>query len=195
MDRTFKAAGQGLQKVFLGEILSVAAVLLYSVAQLLMVVPLMYLGSLVNLAGFVLVLIGLAGATVVRGDYRAALWCAAGNVIASSAYGLVPAGPLQTALGAVSVALDLFVVLRVCRTTADLLVEAGELYIADSGVWAWRLYAGCTVLALGCNLAVVWFYGTLTAALLTLGYVLLRVVGVAVFLAYLFRSQRALRGR
>ena len=156
MERPSIAAAQGLHKVLLGEIL-LMAVLLYGVAQLLVLLPMMYPGSLVNLAGFVMILIGLAGAAPAHVCYRSALWCAAANVIVSGAYGVVTAELFQTVLAVCSVGLELVTAFFICRATAGLFVEAGELETAYSSAWIWRVYAGLTVLSLLSNLAIVFF--------------------------------------
>ena len=194
MERPSIAAAQGLHKVLLGEILLMAALLLYGVAQLLLLLPMMYLGSLVNLAGVVMILIGLAGAAPAHVCYRSALWCAAANVIVSGAYGVVTAELFQTVLAVCSVGLELVTVFFICRATAGLFVEAGELETAYSSAWIWRVYAGLTVLSLLSNLAIVFFYGSMTSAVLYISYLFLRLAGETVYLIYLVRSRRILLG-
>ncbi len=194
MERPSIAAAQGLHKVLLGEILLMAALLLYGVAQLLLLLPMMYLGSLVNLAGFVMILIGLAGAAPAHVCYRSALWCAAANVIVSGTCGVVTAELFQTVLAVCSVGLELVTVFFICRATAGLFVEAGELETAYSSAWIWRVYAGLTVLSLLSNLAIVFFYGSMTSAVLYISYLFLRLAGGTVYLIYLVRSRRILLG-
>lgn len=178
----------------MGELLAAAAAVLTTVFQLLQSQPLLYVGSLVSMAGFVLLLLGLSGASLAHPGYRSAsrwVWI---NVAIGLVMSLpvLPASAVST-VGVLNVAVMLMTVFYVCKTTAALHMERGEQALAERGALAWKLYAGSVAASLIINVAAGFFALTLAAVVLSGLALFLRLAAEVAYLLFLWASQKNLR--
>lgn len=196
MGGQFVTAGQGLFKIFCGELLaSVAAVALGAFAQRLGIAVLLYLAAAVSIAGFLLVLAGLEGAAVAHTGFRSALWYVGANVLISIPLRLDLLPGLRTVLTVASLAAGLLTVFLICKSASALLTEKGREEQAGQGANAWKGYFVCIAASTGCSLAAAFLYGAPAGVALSLLYLLLQAAAECVYLVFLYRAQRALRRR
>lgn len=193
MGRQFVTAGQGLLKVFFGQALSIASAALSGAALVLQVPALLYLSVVVSLAGFVLVLIGLSGASIAHMGYRAAFGCVVANAAVSLLADISWLAAFHGLLSLLDLALGLCTAYLVCKTTADLLVEKGDDRRARRAAMVWKTYALCTALSAAAQIAAGLFYGDIWAAVLAGGALALILSVQCLYLWFLFTGQRALQ--
>ena len=128
----YTAAGRGLNKIFVGEILAI-----------LSFIPL--LGGILALVGLILILVGLNEASQAAEGYRTAFWLGIASIVAAVLSLFVPG------VGLVGDILAFIIVYLVCTTTANILDENGDPATAAKGRFVWKLYIVCTIIMVICG--------------------------------------------
>lgn len=193
MGRQFVTAGQGLLKVFFGQALSIASLVLSAAAVLFQLTALLYLSAVVSLAGFAMMLIGLAGASIAHPGYRSACGCVAVNVLVSLLSNLAFMASFYNILSLLGLVIGLCTAFLVCKTTAALLVEKGDGTRAERGALVWKTYTVCVVVSSVLQLVAGGFYGNLWALVFSGGALVLVAFAQCLYLWFLFSGQRALQ--
>lgn len=165
----YTAAGRGLNKMFIGEILSI-----------LSFIPLV--GGILALVGLILTLVGLNEASAAADGYRTAFWTGIVSIVVDVlAVFLSP-------LGVVSSILSFVMVYLVCITTADILDETGDPATAAKGRFVWKLYVVCTVIIVVCALLALIPGVVVLAALVMIPTVIATLVAGIQYLIFLYRA-------
>lgn len=165
----YTAAGRGLNKVFIGEILAILAF-----------IPL--IGLILALIGAIMILAGLNEASAASDGYRTAFWVdIAAIVVKVLAVFISP-------LGLVSSILAFVMVYLVCITTADILDETGDPATAAKGRFVWKLYVVCTVIIVVCSLLALIPGVVILAALVMIPTVIATLVAGIQYLIFLYRA-------
>ena len=165
----YTAAGRGLNKVFIGEILAI-----------LSFIPL--IGLILALVGAIMILVGLNEASAAADSYRTAFWIdIAAIVVKVLAIFISP-------LGLVSSILSFVMAYLVCITTADILDETGDPATAAKGRFVWKLYVVCTVIIVVCSLLALIPGVVILAALVMIPTVIATLVAGIQYLIFLYRA-------
>ena len=161
----YSMAGKGLNRMFIGEILCILAI-----------IPL--IGGFLALAGLIVMLVGLHTAGKADDGYRTAFILTVAGLILSFI-------PLLSLIGIITTYL-------VCTTTARLLTEKGDLETAAKGLFVWKLYAACLVVSLVCALLLFVPIINVAALLLELATAIASLVGGILYLMFLYRASDSL---
>ena len=176
-------AAKGLRLMFLGRILTIAAILLIWV-------PL--LGLLLAVAATALEIAGIYTAGTDDENYKGALVFAVLSLAASLVSGFLQPGLLTSLLDAAGVIFSLLVVFSVCSTTSNLLHGLGQEALSQRGALVVKIYAVCTAVAVVC--AVLSFVPiiNIAAALGSAIASLAEIAGDVMYLLFLNSSSKAL---
>ena len=165
----YSMAGKGLNRMFIGEILCILAI-----------IPL--IGGILALAGYIVMLVGLYTAGKADDGYRTAFFL----TIASLILGFIP---ILSLVGSV---FNIITTYLVCTTTARLLMETGATATAARGLFIWKLYAACLVVSLVCALLLFVPIINVAALLLELATAIASLVGGILYLMFLYRASDSL---
>ena len=165
----YPMAGKGLNRMFIGEILCILAI-----------IPL--IGGILALAGYIVMLVGLYTAGKADDGYRTAFFL----TIASLILGFIP---VLSLIGSV---FNIITTYLVCTTTARLLMERGDTATAARGLFIWKLYAACLVVSLVCALLLFVPIINVAALLLELATAIASLVGGILYLMFLYRASDSL---
>lgn len=165
----YSMAGKGLNRMFIGEILCILAL-----------IPL--IGGILALVGFIIMLVGLYTAGKADEGYRTAFFLTIANLI----LGLIPF------LGFVGTILSIITTYLVCTTTARLLTARGDTATAARGLFVWKLYAACLVVSLVCALLLFVPLINVAAILMEVVVGIASLVGGILYLMFLYRASDSL---
>ena len=169
----YSTAGNGLKKVFIGEILAIFSF-----------IPL--LGGILALVGGILSLVGLYQASKVAYGYRTAFQLSIASIVVELLGVFIPGVSL------VGVILSIAVVYFVCMATGELLVEKGDPQTAAKGQFVWKLYAVCGVIVLVCTLVAFIPGAAILAAVVLLPTAIASLVAGMHYLIFLYRASEYL---
>lgn len=169
----YSTAGNGLKKVFIGEILAIFSF-----------IPL--LGGILALVGGILSLVGLYQASKVAYGYRTAFQLSIASIVVELLGVFIPGVSL------VGVILSIAVVYFVCMATGELLVEKGDSQTAAKGQFVWKLYAVCGVIVLVCTLVAFIPGAAILAAVVLLPTAIASLVAGIQYLIFLYRASEYL---
>ena len=167
--RDYMLAGKGLNRMFIGEILCILAL-----------IPL--IGVILALAAFIVMLVGLYTAGKADDGYRTAFILTIASLILSFI-------PFLNLIGSI---FNIITTYLVCTTTARLLTERGDLETAAKGLFVWKLYAACLVVSLVCALLLFVPIINVAAALLEVATAIASLVGAILYLMFLYRASDSL---
>lgn len=165
----YSMAGKGLNRMFIGEILYILAI-----------IPL--IGGILALAGYIVMLVGLYTAGKADDGYRTAFFL----TIASLILGFIP---FLSLIGSI---FNIITTYLVCTTTACLLTERGDLETAAKGLFVWKLYAACLVVSLVCALLLFVPLINVAAILMEVVVGIASLVGGILYLMFLYRASDSL---
>ena len=165
----YTAAGRGLNKVFIGEILVI-----------LSFIPL--IGGILALVGAIMILVGLNEASAAADGYRTAFWIDIAAIVVEVLAIFIPP------LGVVSSILFFVMVYLVCNITADILDETGDPATAAKGRFVWKLYVVCTVITVVCTLLALIPGVVILAALVMIPTLIATLVAGIQYLIFLYRA-------
>ena len=165
----YTAAGSGLKKVFIGEILSI-----------LSFIPLV--GGILALVGLILNLVGLNEASRASEGYRTAFTLSIVSIVLAV---LTLVLPILSVVGSI---LSFVVVYLVCITTADILDECGDSDTAAKGRFVWKLYVVCTVILVVCGLVALIPGAAILAGLVIIPTAIASLVAGIQYLIFLYRA-------
>ena len=165
----YSLAGRGLNRMFIGEILCILAI-----------IPL--IGGFLALAGLIVMLVGLHTAGKADDGYRTAFILTVAGLILS----FIPLLSLIVNI------LSIITTYLVCTTTARLLTEKGDLETAAKGLFVWKLYAACLVVSLVCALLLFVPIINVAALLLEIATAIASLVGGILYLMFLYRASDSL---
>lgn len=169
----YRTAGEGLSKVFIGEILTIFSI-----------IPL--LGWIAAIVGTVLQLVGLNQAGRAAEGYRTAFQMSIAVLVLSVLGVFLPFMSLISSL------VSLGVLYCVCTTTADLL-DGFDTETAQRGRTVWKICLGCTIASVVCGLlALVPLINILAAVALVISGII-ALVGSILYLIFLYRASDSLR--
>ena len=166
----YSMAGKGLNRMFIGEILCILAI-----------IPL--IGGILALVGYIVMLVGLYTAGKADDGYRTAFFL----TIAGLIFSLLPI------LSIVSSIFNIITTYLVCTTTARLLTERGDLETAAKGLFVWKLYAACLVVSLVCALLLFVPIINVAAVLVQVVTAIASLVGGVLYLMFLYRAANSLK--
>lgn len=173
MYQQYEAAGKGLKKVFIGEVLC-----------LLSFIPVV--GAVLSVVGLVLTLVGLHSAGSTHPGFKTAFTVS----IISLILGVIAI--FASFLNIVTTILSLVEVYLVCNAAGELLREKGDAYQADKGVRVWKMYMVCTVVTVVCLLlSLIPVLGIIAAVVALIASIVLVVAGI-LYLIFLYRAQESL---
>lgn len=165
----YTAAGRGLNKIFVGEILAI-----------LSFIPL--LGGILALVGLILILVGLNEAAQAAEGYRTAFWLGIASIVAAVLSLFVPG------VGLVGDILSFIIVYLVCTTTANILDENGDPATAAKGRFVWKLYIVCTIIMVICGVLALIPGVVILAGLVLIPTVIASLVAGIQYLIFLYRA-------
>lgn len=165
----YTAAGRGLNKIFVGEILVI-----------LSFIPL--LGAILALIGLILIMVGLNEASAAAEGYRTAFWLGIASIVVTVLSLFLPI------LSLVSDILAFAIVYFVCITTADILDTNGDPATATKGRFVWKLYIVCTIIMVICGLLALIPGVAVLAALVIIPTAIASIVAGIQYLIFLYRA-------
>ena len=165
----YSMAGKGLNRMFIGEILYILAI-----------IPL--IGGILALVGFIIMLVGLYTAGKADDGYRTAFILTVAGLILS----FIPLLSLIVNI------LSIITTYLVCTTTARLLTARGDTATAARGLFVWKLYAACLVVSLVCALLLFVPLINVAAILMEVVVGIASLVGGILYLMFLYRASDSL---
>ncbi|MGN0325010.1 MAG: hypothetical protein ACI4DW_01780 [Lachnospiraceae bacterium] len=181
-------AGEGIKKVFIGEILAVVGVLLSWI-------PLV--GLLIIIAAYVLTLMGLKKAGEDQQDYNKAVTLILINIVVSvlgTILGFIPAigGILSTLASIASTVITLLVVYQVIMTSNGLLDSIGAADISGKGKTVWGLYLVCNIIGIICSILNKIPLLNILSGIISIIVGIVSLVAGIMYLIYLNKTSKAL---
>ncbi len=165
----YTAAGRGLNKVFIGEILTILSFL-----------PVV--GGILALVGLILALVGLNEASRAAEGYRTAFVLSIVSIVLAILALFLPGMSLIDSI------LSFVVVYLVCTTTANILDECGDPATAAKGRFVWKLYVVCTVILVVCGVVALIPGLVILAGLVIIPTVIASLVAGIQYLIFLYRA-------
>ena len=169
----YYAVGRGLNKIFVGGILSIFSF-----------IPL--LGSILALVGLILTLVGLNEASQVEYDYKTAFMLSIAAIV------LNILGLFLPFMNLIASILNFAVVYCICNTTAAILDAEGDGDTAAKGRFVWKLYVVCTIIMVVCGLLALIPGVVILAALVIIPTAIASVVAGIQYLIFLYRASNFL---
>lgn len=166
---SYSEVGRGLNKIFVGGILSIFSF-----------IPL--LGSILALVGLILTLIGLNEAAQVEYDYKTAFMLSIAAIV------LNVLGLFLPFMNLIASILDFAVVYCICNTTAAILDAEGDGATAAKGRFVWKLYIVCTIIMVVCGLLALIPGVVILAALVIIPTAIASIVAGIQYLIFLYRA-------
>lgn len=169
----YSVVGRGLNKIFVGGILSIFSF-----------IPL--LGSILALVGLILTLVGLNEASQVEYDYKTAFMLSIAAIV------LNVLGLFLPFMNLIASILNFAVVYCICNTTAAILDAEGDGDTAAKGRFVWKLYVVCTIIMVVCGLLALIPGVVILAALVIIPTAIASVVAGIQYLIFLYRASNFL---
>lgn len=187
MYENYKVAGNGMQRMFQGEMIAV-------IALVVMIIPVLgwIIGPIGILVGGILSLVGLHSAVPAHPNFSNAFNFMIANVVLSFLSGFAGDGALGTLLSLAGSVLGFLVTYFVCIAAAELLSDKGDNEQAERGQFIWKLYLGCAVVAVVCGiLAMIPVIGALAAIVLVIAAIV-ELVASILYLIFLYKASQSL---
>jgi len=146
MNSEYVTAGNGLKKMFIGEIVAL-------ISALVAFIPVLgLLGIVGTIVGAVIILVGLNATCPAHDNYKNALYMVIAGIVLNILSGFLGAGIFKSLVVIVSSIVAFLQTYFICTASGELLAAKGDGYQADRAVLIWKLYALCTVVSIVCTL-------------------------------------------
>ena len=183
MNDDFKTAGSGLRTVFIGELVSIAAIFLVWIP---------FLGIIAALAGGIIVLVGLNSAGPAHPGFKNAFYMAVAVVILNVVSAFTGAGFLTGLLNVAVPIVSFLETYFICVASGELLLAKGDDSQADRAALIWKLYAACMLVGIVCTL-VAWIpVLNLLAGVVNVVVAIVELVAGILLFIFLYKASQSL---
>lgn len=180
MESVYKKSGKGLYYLFIGQIVSLFAL-----------IPI--LGIIALLAGTGLSIYGVYTLTQADTNYQTAFILTIANFVVSLISAVIfRSGFMNSVFRMLSTILGFLVVYFICTTTGTLL-SGIDNKLVDKSNQLWKLYLICTVVSIVCTLLSVIPIINILAGLVVFVIAIVQTVAAIMYLVFLWSSQKTLQ--
>ena len=174
MSEQYTLAGQGLKKVFIGQILCIFAL-----------IPIV--GAILAVIGYVFHMLGLNTASKTHPGFKTAFTVAIASLVVAILSIFLPF------LSVVTTILGLVECYYICTTSSEMLSSKGDATLAATGLSVWKMYMICIIVVVVCTiLAFVPILGILAAIVLVIASIVLIVAGIRNII-FIYKAQESLQ--
>lgn len=182
----FTVAGNGLKKMFLGEIVALIGVVVTMIPILGIV------GSIATIAGAVLILVGLYSARDAHINYQYAFYMAIAGIVMNILGMIFTEGFLNGLVSVGSTAVSFFQLYFICTASSELLNAKGDGYQADRATLIWKINAVCALVSIAAVLVSVIPVINVIAGIAVIVAGIAEIVAAVLYLIFLYKGSQSL---
>lgn len=182
----FAVAGNGLKKMFLGEIVVL-------IGAVVVFIPILgIVGSIAAIVGSILILVGLYSTRDAHPNYQYAFYMAIAGIVMNALAMIFTEGFLSSLVSVGSTAVSFFQLYFICTASGELLNAKGDSYQADRATLIWKINAVCALVSIAAVL-VSWIpVINVIAAVAVLVAGIAEIVAAVLYLIFLYKGSQSL---